>query len=95
MLKFSPENVKRVADKEIEAARKYRDGCVAHFRKEPDMVAMFRDDCNTRVKAARLAKKGQYREALETARNQDTAARDQVTEEFWNLMEELTQEVVA
>ena len=95
MFRFSPENIKRVANAEIAEARKYRDENIAHFRNDPGMVSMFRADCRTRIRAAQLAKQGDYKLAASTMKDQDTAAREAVTDEFWNLMNDLVQEVEA
>lgn len=93
MLRFSKENVRRVADNEITAAREYRDKGIQYFRGEKDMENMYRADCRTRVAAARLAKKGQFQEAWKLVTEQDTAARDEVTDEFWDLLYDLNGEV--
>jgi hypothetical protein len=78
--------VKRIANAEIEAARKYRDDGIKYFKGDQEMIDMYRGDCRDRVEAARLAKNGQFVEAFETIRMMDTAARDSVTDEFYNML---------
>lgn len=78
--------IKRVADTEIEAAREHRDESIKNFPGEQDMISMFRDDCRQRIKAAQLAKKGYFQEAFNKVNGLDTAARDVVTDEFWDML---------
>lgn len=92
MLRFSKENFKRVAGNEIKAAREYRDKGIAAFPGEKSMEKMYRDDCLTRIMAAQLLKKGQYQEAFTLALEQDTAVRESITDEFWDLLYDLNQE---
>lgn len=91
MLRFSKENVRRVADNEITAAREHRDGAIKEFRGDKDMEDMYRADCRARVKAARLAKQGKLQEAWVVAQSLDTAARDEITDEFWDLLYDLNE----
>ncbi len=94
MLRFGKENITRVADLEIKDARKRRDGGIAHFKGDKGMADMYRADCRDRIKAARLAKKGKFLEARSVISGMDTGARDEVTDEFWNLIMDITEEVV-
>ena len=82
--------IKRVADAEIEAARKYRDAGIEDFKGEQDMISMFRQDCRNRIEAARLAKKGQIIEARRKVSMMDTAARDAITDEFFDMLDTLS-----
>lgn len=93
MLRFGKENVTRVADAEIAAARAYRDDGIAYFKGDKSMHDMYRADARDRIMAARLAKKGKFLDARNVMTSMDTAARDEITNEFWNLITDITEEV--
>lgn len=80
------QKVKKIADAEIKDAREYRDDGLASFRDDKTMQDMYRADCRDRIKAARHAKKGQLTEAHKAMTETDTAVRDSVTDDFWNLI---------
>lgn len=83
--------INEICDREIEAAREYRDRGIQIFRGEKSMENMFRADCRDRVAAARAAKKGDFERAFNIMTGMDTAARDEVTDRFWNVITSLNE----
>lgn len=81
--------VKNVADAEIVDAREYRDESIKNFPGDKRMADMFRADCRDRISAARALKRGDIDEAYDIMHGMDTAARDGITDAFWDLVNSL------
>jgi hypothetical protein len=52
----------------------------------PNMIAMFLRDAADMMKVAQFIKKGEYEKAREKAWSMDTAARDYIPDEFWDMV---------
>jgi hypothetical protein len=75
------------------ALKIYKKACVGleedlkKFPLDQDMIKMFLGDFSDVLKIALLVENGKIKKALNHARNMDTAARDDIHEDFWKLQE--------